>query len=149
MGARTLYICVFILSFGPVLWGQVQVENAKNLKYSKDEVMLAYDITRRHVTEELFPNRRGPLPEFPVMLKLGCTDPTSGEDYVDTSRNGESQRSVVCLREWDLVKFTSGLLIVAQSRLIPEAKRHELLEDIVHRVQLTAPVNVADIENKR
>ena len=149
MGAKTSYICVFILWFGPGLWGQVQVENAKNLKYSKDEVMLAYDITRRHVTEELFPNRRGPLPEFPVVLKLGCTDAASGEEYVDTSRNGESQKAVVCLREWDLVKFTSGLLIVAQSRLIPEAKRLELLEEIVHRVQLSAPVNVADIQNKR
>ena len=149
MGAKTLYISVFILSLGSGLWGQVQIENAKNLKYPKDEVMLAYDITRRHVTEELFPNRRSQLQEFPVVLRLGCTDSASGEDYVDTSRSGESQRAVVCLREWDLVKFTSGLLMIAQSRLIPEAKRHELLEDIVHRVQLSAPVNVADIQNKR
>jgi hypothetical protein len=149
MGAKTLYISVFILSLGSGLWGQVQIENAKNLKYPKDEVMLAYDITRRHVTEELFPNRRSQLPEFPVVLRLGCTDPASGEDYVDTSTNGESQKAVVCLREWDLVKFTSGLLMIAQSRLIPEAKRHALLEDIVHRVQLSAPVNVADIQNKR
>jgi hypothetical protein len=149
MGAKTLYICVFIWSFGPVLWGQVQVENAKNLKYSRDEVMLAYDITRRHITEELFPNRRSTLPDFPVELKLGCTDPATGEDFVDTSRSGDSQKAVVCLREWDLVKFTSGLLIVAQSRLIPDTKRHELLEDIVHRVQLSVPVSVADIQNKR
>ena len=149
MGAKTFCICVFIFSFGTGLWGQVQVENAKNLKYSREEVMLAYDITRRHVTEELFPNRRGPLPEFPVILKLGCTDSTSGEDFVDTSRTGESTKSVVCLREWNLVKFTSGLLIIAQSRLIPDTKRHELLEDIVHRVQLSEPVNVADIQNKR
>jgi len=149
MGARTFYICVFILSFGPGLWGQVQVENAKNLKYSREEVTLAYDMTRRHVTEALFPNRKETLPEFPVLLKLGCADPASGEDYVDTSRNAGSQKSVVCLREWDLVKFTSGLLVIAQSRLIPDTKRHELLENIVHRVQLSVPVNVADFQNKR
>jgi hypothetical protein len=149
MGAKTFCISVFILSLGPGLWGQVQVENTKNLKYSREEVMLAYDITRRHVTEELFPNRRGALPEFPVVLKLGCTDSASGEDFVDTSRRAESSKSVVCLREWDLVKFTSGLLIIAQSRLIPDVKRHELVADIVHRVQLSEPVSVADIQNKR
>ena len=111
--------------------------------------MLAYDITRRHVTEDLFPNRRGPLPEFPVVLKLGCSDSASGEDFVDTSRTADSHKSVVCLREWDLAKFTSGLLIIAQSRLIPDTKRHELVEDIVRRVQLSEPVSVADIQNKR
>jgi len=39
--------------------------------------------------------------------------------------------------------------IISQSRLIPDTKWHELLEDIVHRVQLSLPVNVADFQNKR
>ena len=149
MERKILYLCSLILFLQISLKAQVQVENSKNLRYSREEVRLSYEIARRQVIEDVFPNRKEHLPELPIVLKLGCKDPETGEEYVDTSRLKGSKKAVICLQEWDLEKFTSGLILIMQTHLISDTKRYELLEDIIHRVQLTAPVSVADIQNKK
>jgi hypothetical protein len=97
----------------------------------------------------LFPNQKFALPAFQVHLKLGCTDPVSGSEFVDTSisRQDPVSTPVVCLREWDLGKLTFGLLRIMQSRLLSDSTRQAIVGDVIHRVELSTPVSVANLRS--
>jgi hypothetical protein len=129
---------------------QIVVDNPHGVSYPRDQVNVAYEVARRQFVEHLFPNQKFVLPAFPVNLKLGCTDPVSGSEYVDTSisRQDPASTPVVCLREWDLGKLTVGLIRIMQSRFLSDSTRQAIVGDVIHRVELSTPVSAANLRSR-
>jgi hypothetical protein len=129
---------------------QVTVENPSQLSYQKDQVELSYELARKQVGEELFPSQRYLVPEFHVTLKLGCVD-KSGDDSVETRysdpKPSESDLAIVCMKTWNLERFSYALIRIIEARLLSYPRRTAIVENVVRRVQLSTPVSVAELKS--
>jgi hypothetical protein len=94
--------------------GQVKIENPANVAVRREEALLAYKVGRQSVFDELFRGAR-PVSEFPITLRLGCEDGEHHDEYyeVTEAKRGDTieQQATVCMREWDVEKFTYAVAI--------------------------------------
>jgi hypothetical protein len=104
------------------------------------------------VIAEISPARPERVPELPVVLKLGCSD-ASGLDYYGTDelvREGQLHvTAVVCLRNWDLTKFTFGIMRITERQIIPPRRYVPLLQESMDRIHNAAPINVGELKLKK
>jgi hypothetical protein len=131
---------------------QVIVENPSQVQYRQDQVEMSYEFARKEVAEELFPAQRYSVPDFQVTLKLGCQDP-SGVEYAETRvvapKPSTADVAVICMKTWNLERFSYGLIKIIEGRLLSYPKRNAIVEDVVRRVKLSTPVTVAELKSKR
>jgi hypothetical protein len=149
---RTLVFCTFVVAQSKPMRSQVIVENPSQLQFRQDQVEMTYEFARKQVAEELFPAQRFPVPEFQVTLKLGCED-TSGIEYAETrivgAKPSSADSAVICMKTWNLERFSYGLIKIIEGRLISYPKRAAIVEDVVRRVKSSTPVTVAELKSKR
>jgi hypothetical protein len=149
---RTLVFCMIVVAQTTLMRSQVIVENPSQLQYRQDQVEVTYEFARKQVAEELFPAQRYSIPEFQVTLKLGCEDPSGGE-YAETrivgAKSGKGDVAIICMKTWNLQRFSYGLIKIIEGRLLSYPKRAAMVEDVVRRVQSSTPVTVAELKSKR
>jgi len=149
---RTLVFCTIVIAQSKPMLSQVIVENPSQLEYRQDQVEIAYEFARKQVAEELFPAHRDSVPAFQVTLKLGCQDP-SGLDYAETRIMGPKpstdDSAVICMKTWNLERFSYALIKIIEGRLLSYRKRIAIVEDVVRRVKSSTPVTVAELKSKR
>ena len=149
---RTLVFCTIVIAQSKPMRSQVIVENPSQLQYRQDQVEMSYEFARKQVAEELFPAQRYSVPEFQVTLKLGCQDP-SGVEYAETRvvapKPSTADVAVICMKTWNLERFSYGLIKIIEGRLLSNPKRTAIVEDVVRRVKLSTPVTVAELKSKR
>lgn len=149
---RTLVFCTIVVAQSKPMRSQVIVENPSHVQYRQDQVEVTYEFARKQVAEELFPAQRYSVPEFQVTLKLGCEDP-SGIEYAETrivgAKPSKDDVAVICMKTWNLQRFSYGLIKIIEGRLLSYPKRAAIVEDVVRRVQSSTPVTVAELKSKR
>ena len=149
---RTLVFCTIVIAQSKPMRSQVIVENPSQVQYRQDQVEMSYEFARKEVAEELFPAQRYSVPDFQVTLKLGCQDP-SGVEYAETRvaapKPSTADVAVICMKTWNLERFSYGLIKIIEGRLLSYPKRNAIVEDVVRRVKLSTPVTVAELKSKR
>src|SRR5207253_10155012 len=137
--------CTIMVVQSKPMRSQVIVENPSHLQYRQDQVEISYEFARKQVAEELFPAQRYSVPEFQVTLKLGCQD-ASGVEYAETRIVGPKPSTgdlaVICMKTWNLERFSYALIKIIEGRLLSYPKRVAIVEDVVRRVKSSTPVTV-------
>ncbi|HZQ92688.1 MAG TPA: hypothetical protein VFA60_12910 [Terriglobales bacterium] len=131
--------------------GQVSIENPDGLPVSREEMTLAYKVGRQAVFDELFRGARQ-VAELPITLQLGCEDAERHDEYytVSESKRGNTieQQAMVCMRAWDVEKFTYAVIRLTERRLIAPDRYLPLLTSGLQRIRQMAPVSVGELKGR-
>ena len=122
------------------MWAQVTIVNPHRLVVPEDRVNLLFRTSCEVVTREF--NLRDPRRmDFPLTLVLG-------EKNEQLELDEDRQIYRVLLDKWDESKFVTSVMRLAVWRVVPRARRNELVLEILKRANTIEPVNAQALRAK-
>lgn len=131
---------LFVILSAACAWPQVTILNPRHVLVPQERVNLLFRMSRDVISKE-FQLKDPRRMDFPLILVLG-------EENERLSLDEDHQVYMVLLNKWDESKFVTSVMRLAVWRVVPRARRNELVLEILQRANTVGPVSVGSLRKK-
>jgi len=134
---RRLILTVVTILFCSVSFAQLSIQNPKHLNIPENEARALLRMSCRAVAHELH-LRESSTPELEMQLILGDREEGFGYD-------AHTGVPTLFLQEWNEKKFVTAATSFAVQRSISQPRQEQIVSDVLHRHQQSAPISAAQL----